>query len=361
MGAGVKVEIVDDIRRLKSDWVAMDAEAQRLLESGCGKPVDYSFYQTYHWNEFVDDYYASKGAMQRMTKRLEYVTVRQRGLVVAILPLLVTTFPKKKVEFVSWKTSGINNASSLLNLLPEEDCDREVFSELADFFIKRYGRMKIKLNDAPAEAPLVRALVSAGLKKNLRDSYHIPLDQFESFDDYYASLSKKLRHNMQTRSNHFTHGDLSWELRIFDRAKQPSREYWLKIWSIFYNRKLQWNGKAANLFRRAACIWEARREVGGGMKTASLGALDQSRLFVFEINGEPAAFAFLYKYGDYIVVPKLAIDFRFRAHAPGMLMLREIMKWCYANGVRDFDLCRGDEPYKQQMGAVCEPICVLRH
>ena len=46
-----------------------------------------------------------------------------------------------------------------------------------------------------------------------------------------------------------------------------------------------------------------------------------------------------------------------RAHAPGILMLKEIMKWCYDRGVRDFDLCRGEEPYKQQMGAVNQPVC----
>ncbi len=360
MAAGVKVEIVDDIRRLKADWVAMDAEAQRLLDSGCGKSVDYSFYQTYHWNEFVDAYYAAKGPLRRMTKRLEYLVVRQTGLAAVILPLLVTTFPKKKVEFVSWKTSGINNVSSLLNLLPEDECSRAVFDELARFIAGRYKGMALRLNDMPSDAPLVGALERTGMRKRERDSYHIPLDRFEGFDEYYASLSKKLRHNMQTRSNHFTHGDLSWELKIFDRANQPSPDYWLKIWGIFYRRKLQWKGEAANALRRIACDWEARREARGGMKTESFGRLDQSRLFVFEINGEPAAFAFLYKYGDYIVVPKLAIDFRFRTHAPGILMLREIMKWCYANGVRDFDLCRGDEPYKQQMGAVCEPICVLR-
>ena len=106
-----------------------------------------------------------------------------------------------------------------------------------------------------------------------------------------------------------------------------------------------------------ACEWQARREVSEGMKVASFNALDEARMFVFEINGVPAAFAFFYVTDDgYIVVPKLAIDMRFRTHAPGILMLKEIMKWCYANGIKDFDLCRGEEPYKQQMGAVCAKI-----
>lgn len=338
----------------------MDSEALALLESGVGKAVDYSFYQTYDWNSFADSYYRSKGAVWHRTKRVEYVTVRRDGVVTAILPLLVTVFPSKKVEHISWKTAGINNVATPLNLTPGGEAD-ECFRALADFFMARYGKMKLKLNDMPAGAPLVGALAAhRGMTVRERESYHIPLSRFADFDAYYASLSKKLRHNIQTRSNHFTHGDLMWELKVFDRDNAPSRDYWMRIWQVFYRRKLQWNGKSSGFFRRLACDWEARREVDGGMKTASFDRLDASRLFVFEINGEPAAFAFLYKYGDYIVVPKLAIDFRFRTHAPGILMLREIMKWCYDNGIKDFDLCRGDEPYKQQMGAVCEPICVVR-
>ena len=356
----ISCAVVTDIRSLEKEWRRMDGEALSLLKSGEGKPVDYSYYQTYDWNEFVDGYYRSKGTLWRRMKRVEYLTVRQDGELKVILPMLVTLFPSKKVEPVSWKTSGINNASSLLNLTAGGK-DDPCFRELAAFFMARYGRMKLKLNDMPAGAPFVSALAAiSGISVKERESYHIPLDGFENFDAYYASLSKKLRHNIQTRSNHFTHGDLSWELRVFDRHDAPTADYWMRIWQVFYRRKLQWNGKKAGLLRRLACDWEARREVEAGMKTASFGRLDASRLFVFEINGEPSAFAFLYKYDDYIVVPKLAIDFRFRNHAPGILMLREIMKWCYANGVRDFDLCRGDEPYKQQMGAVCEPICVVR-
>lgn len=360
-GADISCEVVSDIRLLEEEWTGMDSAASALLKSGVGKPMDYSFYQTYVWNAFVDSYYRAKGALWHRLKRVEYVTVRRGGEIQIILPLLVTLFPARKVEFVSWKTSGINNASSLLNL-SAGGAEDECFRRLADFFMSRYGDMKLKLNDMPVDAPFVKALASVpGMSLKERDSFHIPLGNFEGFDEYYASLSKKLRHNIQTRSNHFTHGDLSWTLRVFDRNNPPSTDYWLGIWRVFYLRKLQWNGKSAGLFRRLACDWEARKEAGSGMKTASFGRLDESRLFVFEINGEPAAFAFLYKYGDYIVVPKLAIDFRFRTHAPGILMLREIMRWCFVNGVRDFDLCRGDEPYKQQMGAECAPICVLRY
>ncbi len=341
----IQFEVFDSILPIKDIWEAFDREAEAKIGDGM-PPIEYSFYQTYPWNKFVDDYYI---VHRRMFKRLEYILVRADGLPKAIMPLRVTMFPKKKVEMTSWRTAGICNVVSPAN--NEENTD--VMEALVAFMAERYKGYSMRLYDMPVNTTFALALEKlSGAKRKDRESYHIPLHEFEDFDAYYASLSKKLRHNIQTRSNHFTHGDLSWELKMYDRNNPPTDEQWLRVWRIFYYRKLQWNNKTSNIFRRMACEWEARKEVKSGMKVASFKALDEARLFVFEINGEPAAFTFFYVSAGYIVVPKLAIDMRFRTHAPGILMLKEVMKWCYENGIKDFDLCRGEEPYKQQMGAV---------
>lgn len=341
----IQFEIFDSILPIKDIWEVFDREAKGKIGDGM-LPIEYSFYQTYPWNKFVDDYYT---VHKRMFKRLEYILVRADGVPKAIMPLRVTMFPKKKVEMTSWRTAGICNVVSPVN----NEVNADVMEALVAFMSERYKGYGMRLYDMPVDTPFAVALGKLpGAKRKDRESYHIPLQEFENFDAYYASLSKKLRHNIQTRSNHFTHGDLSWELKMYDRKNPPTDEQWLRIWRIFYYRKLQWNDKTSNIFRRVACEWEARKEVKSGMKVASFKALDEARLFVFEINGEPAAFTFFYVSDGYIVVPKLAIDMRFRTHAPGILMLKEVMKWCYENGIKDFDLCRGNEPYKQQMGAV---------
>lgn len=342
----VTFEIFHTISPLKEIWVDFDVLSLQLIEDGKKKPIEYSFYQSYAWNEFVEEYYKQHSSR---FKRLDYILMKVDGEPKAILPLRVTLFPKRKIEMTSWRTAGICNVVSPWNVAGHED----VFKSLVGFMTERYKGYEIRLFDMPVETPFVKALAELpGAKESLRDSYHIPLKDFENFDAYYLSLSKKLRHNIQTRSNHFTHGDLRWELKIYDRNNPPTEKQWLRIWRIFYCRKLQWNKKASNLFRRIVCEWEARREVKSGMKVTSFNALDEARLFVYEINGEPAAFVFCYVSDGYIVVPKLAIDMRFRTHAPGILMLKEIMKWCYDNGIKDFDLCRGEEPYKQQMGGI---------
>ncbi|MCM1075854.1 MAG: GNAT family N-acetyltransferase [Bacteroides sp.] len=352
MGGKITFEVLTDISSLKQIWREFDSTAFDMIASGRLPRLNYSFYQTYVWNEFVERYYAGMASVRYGLKRIEYILVRQDGEPVAILPLMVSKFGGK-VEMTSWRTSGINNVVSPFN----DEKHSDVFSALVSFMRERYKGKKLRLFELPPSTPFTRALKAIpGARYSERGSYHIPLSEFEDFDSYYGSLNKKLRHNIKTRSNHFTHGDLTCELKVYTRHNPPSTEYWEKIWRLFFKRKNVWRKREVTIFRRFMCAVETRRECAGGMKTMSFNELDETILFVFEINGEPSAFAFLYMSNGYIVVPKLAIDTEQRAHAPGILMLKEIMRWCYDRGVKDFDLCRGEEPYKQQMGAVNEPV-----
>ncbi len=350
-------EVFTTAASLRGVWEGLDREAERMLADGTTRPVDYTFYQTYGWNAFVEAHFRASSQLARAGRRIEYILVSRDGAPLAILPLKVRSFPLR-IEFPSWKTSGVNN---ICCPRASDPTLRPVWDDLCAYLRSRYRGAKVRLFDIPSGSPFCDALLAIdSLSGKERESWHIPLGDFGSFDEYYASLSKKLRHNIQTRSNHFTHGDLTCSLRVIEPPESPSAAYWRQLWGIFFRRKIQWHGKSQTLPRLLYSRYETAREVAYGLKTASFDALPQSRLFVFEINGAPAAFTFLYQWGPWIVVPKLAIDFTYRTHAPGILMLREVMKWCYAHGIRDFDLCRGDEPYKQQMGAVCTMITRIK-
>ncbi len=351
--AQISFDVFDSITPLKEIWTGFDTEAYSRIHSGEMNRMEYSFYQTYPWNEFVERHYSRKLSAKTGITRIEYILVKQDDKAVAIMPLRINRL-SKRVEMTSWRTAGINNVVSPLC----GDAHRNIFETLARYIRSRYRGMKLRFFDMPVDTPFVKALASLdNAHYSERGSYHIPLKDFENFDDYYSSLNKKLRHNIKTRSNHFTHGDLTSELRVFTMDTPPSADYWKQIWHLFFLRKNVWRKRKVTILRKLVCSWETRKECSGGMKTESFSQLPQTILFVFEINGRPAAFAFLYLHEGYIVVPKLAIDTEQRAHAPGILMLKEIMRWCYDHGVKDFDLCRGEEPYKQQMGAISETIC----
>lgn len=349
----ISFEVYRSISSLRETWTLFDSLAVAGIERGDIPRINYTFYQSYRWNEFVENFYSGKISVRLGLKHIDYILVRQDGEPVAILPLMVYKY-SRKLEMTSWRTSGINNIVSPYN----DESHLAAFEALSLYLRDRYAGMKLRLFDLPPNAVFTKVMSNLpGAKLTERGAYHIPLSEFSDFDGYYASLNKKLRHNIQTRSNHFKHGDLSSELKVFTNSNPPTPDYWKQVWRLFFMRKNVWRKRDINAFRRLICEWETYSECRSGMKTESFTALDETVLFVFEINGRPAAFAFLYLSNGYIVVPKLAIDTEQRAHAPGILMLKEIMKWCYDRGVKDFDLCRGEEPYKQQMGAVNDPVC----
>lgn len=51
------------------------------------------------------------------------------------------------------------------------------------------------------------------------------------------------------------------------------------------------------------------------------------------------------------------IEDSFGRYSPGILLILEAAKRWMTEGVVDFDMCRGDERYKKEMGGINEPLC----
>lgn len=348
----ITFEVFRTIEPLKDIWESMDVAAANQIAAGM-PPLYYSFYQTYTWNSFAARFHA---AHRSLFKHIEFILMRKNGLPVAIVPLTVKEFPKKKVEFISWKTSGTNNAASLVNI---PGCSEQIFNHLADYISIRYKAYAKRFYDLPKQTPFYDALCMRfpQAKCSSRESFHIPINRFAGYEDYFSSLSKRMRQNIRTAANHVADDGVATELKIFDSSCPPSKKYWLNLWKLLYIRKLDWKNKKHNLLSGILCQFKAYLQVRSGMTAASFKALSQSKLIVLEINGEPAAFTLVYRYDNRIIVPKLASNMKFSKYSPGILLLCDTIKWCFENGITDYDLSRGSEPYKHRMGAIAEPIC----
>ena len=92
-------------------------------------------------------------------------------------------------------------------------------------------------------------------------------------------------------------------------------------------------------------------------KDSSLKTLDAAELYVLHIDDQPAAFMIVYRHRNHLLMPKLAIDTSFSRYSPGILLILEASKRWIDEGVADFDMCRGDERYKKEMGGQNEPLC----
>ena len=89
----------------------------------------------------------------------------------------------------------------------------------------------------------------------------------------------------------------------------------------------------------------------------SLRQLPSAELYVLEIDHQPASFMIVYRHRDHLLMPRLAIDTSFGRYSPGILLILEAAKRWMTEGVVDFDMCRGDERYKKEMGGINEPLC----
>lgn len=190
-----------------------------------------------------------------------------------------------------------------------------------------------------------------------RGSYHVPLEQFESFEDYIGSLSKNIYKNIRKSYNHLTTDGKHMRMQVFTNETLPKDRYLQQLWNIYFKRKLAWNGKDAGVKNKAVAYTKAWIEVKSGCCTKSLRKLKNARLHVLEIDNEPAAFMIIYVDRRHILMPRLAIDMTYSRYSPGIILLLESVKLWQKEGIVDFDMCRGDERYKMDVGGINEPLC----
>lgn len=190
-----------------------------------------------------------------------------------------------------------------------------------------------------------------------RTSYHVPLEAFNTVDEYIGSLSKNIYKNIRKAYNHLKTDGRKMELKVYTRDNLPDNGYLYKLWRMYFIRKLAWREKHTGTMNMQVARIKAMLEVSGGCATQSLRKLAESRLYVLEIDSRPAAFMIVYAHQRHLLMPRLAIDIDFGRYSPGIIMLLEAVKLWLDERFVDFDMCRGDERYKTDVGGVNEPLC----
>lgn len=319
------------------------------------KYAAYSFYQTYIWNRFLYEHIRGK-MLKRLTTRLVYILMRRDSKPFAILPLSVTR-SSGKVRFPSCWVAGILNASIPYSPSGEAEYRREI-NALREYLDDNFSGCHLSLADVPQHT------LFAGLMKDMdggdfteRTSYHVPLESFNNVDEYIGSLSKNIYKNIRKAYNHLKTDGRKMELKVYTRDNLPDNGYLYKLWRMYFIRKLAWNEKHTGVINMLVARIKAMLEVGGGCATQSLRKLEESRLYVLEIDSRPAAFMIVYAHQRHLLMPRLAIDIDFGRYSPGIIMLLEAVKLWLDEGFVDFDMCRGDERYKTDVGGVNEPLC----
>lgn len=337
---------IDDI---KEEWEYLDKIAEE--QSDCPY-VSYSFYQTYTWHKFLYGHIKGK-IIKRFLAELVYIVMKVDGKPTAIIPFMVTR-SSGKVRFPSCWVAGILNAS--IPYPPRKISDKSI-DALKEYMDRQFSGCHLSLADVPQCTPFAGIMRRLGGDYTERASYRVPLACFSTVDEYIASLSKNIYKNIRKSYNHLKTDGREMALKVYTRANLPDKRYLYRLWRMYFIRKLAWNGKSESVQSRCFACIKAMLEVMGGCATKSLKQLAESRLYVLEIDSLPAAFMIVYAHRRHLLMPRLAIDMNFSRYSPGIVMLLESVKLWINEGFVDFDMCRGDERYKTDMGGVNEPLC----
>ncbi len=341
------------IAEVRQEWEFLD----RMAGENGVKYAAYSFYQTYTWSRFLYGHIAGK-MLKRLTTRLVYILMRRDGEPFAILPLSVTR-SSGKVRFPSCWVAGILNASIPHSLIGggKNEYGREM-AALRGYIEENFPGCHLSLADVPQctlFARLMRSMEGGDFTE--RTSYHVPLSAFSTVDEYIGSLSKNIYKNIRKAYNHLKTDGREMALKVYTKDNLPGNGYLYRLWRMYFVRKLAWREKRGTGLNMLAARIKAMLEVGGGCATQSLRKLAESRLYVLEIDSRPAAFMIVYAHRRHLLMPRLAISKDFGRYSPGIIMLLEAVKLWLDEGFVDFDMCRGDERYKTDMGGVNEPLC----
>lgn len=297
----------NNLHDIEDSWRSLDQQAERLSLGY----IHYTYYQTYEWNEFL--YHHTLRGLGALTTAMRYDLIRVGGRPFAILPMAVT----------------------------RSSCQG----------------MTLSLADVPCCTALARIMRTLSPDPIERTSFHVPLSQFASHEAYVASLPKNIYKNIRKAYNHLTTDGKTMELKVFDHAHQAPAHTLRHLWRFYFRRKMMWRSQKANALTHLTTTLKAIYEVKSGCATASLRQLPSAELYVLEIDHQPASFMIVYRHRDHLLMPRLAIDTSFGRYSPGILLILEAAKRWMTEGVVDFDMCRGDERYKKEMGGINEPLC----
>lgn len=178
---------------------------------------------------------------------------------------------------------------------------------------------------------------------NLKDYDAVKIDISIPYEDYYNSLTKSSRQNLRTAYNRMKTDNQDLEFRVLH-----SDEYKQNLSTIInlsesrhaerYGHKKTFLGKIFRMYLNYATLI---------YKNSSKYSLS----FMIMINGEIAGVMSGLISSNSYIVPRLAINNRFKRYSPGIIMLNETIKWLQDNcNIKYLDLSFGLEPYKFNMG-----------
>lgn len=287
-------------------------------------------YQSYSFNELCFWYrITSLSNIRRKNVECDFVVGFDEGVPVCIAPLVIDVTPKRCVRLLGHGT----NAGYLDFIYKDSKYVEEMYRYICEYYCT-YEQEFIFVKES---SPLYSLMFSSEVFNN----YAI---QIESFDDYFAGLSKSTRQNIRTAYNRMQKDGLTYEIRVFEGGSSAIKDVLVELNEIYHKRKAMWLGGTTQF-----TPWMKTIVLKRDIINKSARKDPNTKTVCLYINDKPVAYFIGLTYGNGICVPRLAIDTEYGRYSPGIILIMEYLKQENIGTGYVFDLCRGDEKYKSSL------------
>ncbi len=225
-------------------------------------------------------------------------------------------------------------------LAPSGD-ERVVAAAFGDWLVANGRRVDLQFvpPDVPTLDVISERLESSGYRVERTRQVTSPrIALVGSFEEYVASLGKKERHELRRKMRRLeTAGTATF--RFASDAERPA------VLDRFFALHRTSRGEKAGFM-------SSENERFFRDVADALAPLDRLRLGVVRIGDNDAAVLFAFAYGETLALYNAAYDLNLASLSIGIASHAEAIRAAIAAGFKCYDLLRGDEPYKYDLGAV---------
>jgi len=325
----LKVSVVTD----RQAFLDLEHEWNALVES-TGKEAFYRHEYLRSWLES----FAPEAGLRLLAGR------DQVGRLVALLPLIERSGRVLGIPVCEW-SSPTNVQSFRFDLLAENPA--VAAPALLDCLAAQGRWNMLRVTDVPANGSawhLYRSASDAGWPAGVYESQRSPYIALPAtFDDLARAWSSRFRSNLRRRRKLLEQrGEVSVERVEGGPHLQTSLDECFKLESRGWKGK---RGEPADGDPRIRAFYSALAE-----RTSTDGSFS---LFLLRLDGRLIAFHYgLTRYGSYSLL-MTSYDETLRDCSPGHLLVEEVLKRCFASGVREFDFLGCDLEWKRAWTKSC--------
>ena len=218
----------------------------------------------------------------------------------------------------------------------------EAVAEAVAAWVAAQRPPRVRLDSVPEERPTLDAfdaiLRDAGYRVTRSRQVPCPVIALpHAFEEHVQSLGKRERHELRRKIRRLEGAGAARFRFVADAERAATLDRFFELHRLSRGEKADFMTPAVEVFFRAVAD--------------TLAPLDRLRLGVLEFDGAVAAVLFAFAYGKTLALYNAAYDPGLASLSVGIISHAWAVREAIDAGFTTYDLLRGDEPYKYDLGA----------